>query len=565
MAVSVTNLNFAYAGSEIPVLNGIDLDITPGEFVLICGKSGSGKSTLLRLLKREISPAGERSGNIFFKGTPVEQLSDIDSASDIGFVCQNPDNQIVTEYVYSELAFGLENLGYDSGVIRRRVAEMASFFGMGGWFRRNVNHLSGGQKQMLNLAAVMAMQPSLLILDEPTSQLDPIAATDFLETVAKINRELGCTVIITEHRLEDVFSMVDRVVIMDGGRVVSDRPPMEIAADFSENDRKHPMFKAFPAPVRIFAESGALGRCPLTIRDGRRWLSEQLCEKISQDFAEKNPVGKPADTQRIAAAGLVAVSLKDIRFRYQKDLPDVIRDAEFSANYGELYCLLGGNGSGKSTTIKVACGLLRPYTGTVKIDGKPLKAHKSSELFGGILSALPQNPVTVFIADNLLDDLLDAAIGTPEHRREDVEQTAELLGLTALLTRHPFDLSGGEQQKAALAKVLLRHPKIIFLDEPTKGLDAEFKSEFAAILRRLKSDGCAIVMATHDVEFAAEHADRCALFFDGGIVSEDAPARFFSGNNYYTTAANRMTRHECHRLALPPAITVRQAVETFFR
>lgn len=539
---AVKNLTFTYPGKTEPALKNVNLTIEMGELIAVCGRSGSGKSTLLRNLKPILAPHGERQGDILFYGEPVEKMSQGRQAARIGYVLQNPDNQIVTDKVWHELAFGLESLGLDTKTIRLRVAEMASFFGIQGWFHKDVNHLSGGQKQLLNLASVMAMQPDVLILDEPTSQLDPIAAGDFLETVKKINRELGTTVIITEHRLEDVIPMADRAVVLEKGEVIADDIPANVGAVLAHEN--HPMFMAMPTPLQAYAllYQDGVGRqlpCPVDVREGRRWLTDLLqgkeLAKTTIDInEEKEPDAPPV------------VEMKDIWFRYERNEPDVVKDLSLKVYPGELFCLVGGNGTGKTTTLTLASGIRRPYRGTVKIKGKSIDKYKKNDMFHGILGVLPQNPQSIFVEKTVEKDLLEIFEGhslSEEDKLVKVRAAAELVEIDHLLGMHPYDLSGGEQQRAALAKVLLLEPEILLLDEPTKGLDSSFKAKLADILKGLQATGMTIMMVSHDVEFCARYGDRCAMFFDGKIITTNTPRAFFSGNSFYTTAANRMSRH----------------------
>ena len=458
----------------------------------------------------------------------------------IGYVMQNPDDQIVTDKVWHELAFGLESLGCDQTTMRSRVAEMACYFGIQDWFHRDVANLSGGQKQLLNLASIMAMQPEVLILDEPTSQLDPIAASDFLNTVRKINMELGTTVIITEHRLEDIFPYADRAVIMDGGRVIADDTPRNIGKLLY--DQKNDMFAAMPTPVRVFYGAQGEGACPLTVREGRNWLSRSFpsAPAISSMPAE------PASRQTQNAA----LSLKELWFRYEKDSPDILRDVSAEVPEGSLFAIVGGNGAGKSTTLRAICGICRPYRGKVKIFGKPVEKYKSSELFGGTLAMLPQDPKSLFVKKTVREDLEEM---TQDKAR--IEEIAAVCQIERFLDSHPYDLSGGEQQRAALAKVLLTNPRLLLLDEPTKGIDSFFKETFAKILQDLKAKGITIVMVSHDVEFCARYADLVSMFFDGQILTTDIPRRFFGNNSFYTTAANRMSRHVFHQAVTAEDVT----------
>ena len=525
----IQNLSFSYPtakGKES--LHNVNLTIHRGEYVVLCGKSGSGKTTLLRHLKSVLAPHGKKSGEILFNGIPMGQVSQRDQSSKIGYVMQNPDDQIVTDKVWHELAFGLESLGTDQKTTRARVSEMACYFGIQDWFHRDVANLSGGQKQLLNLASIMAMQPEVLILDEPTSQLDPIAASDFLNTVRKINIELGTTVIITEHRLEDIFPYADRAIVMDGGRVIADDTPRNIGKLLYEQEND--MFAAMPTPVRVFYGAKGQGDCPLTVREGRNWLSREFAaEPVHKAMvAEALPeeIEKPA------------LRLKELWFRYEKDSPDILRGVSAEVPVGSLYAIVGGNGAGKSTTLKAICGICRPYRGSVMVFGKPVNKYKSSELFGGCLAMLPQDPKSLFVKKTVREDLEEMT-----RDKTLIDETAATCQIESLLGSHPYDLSGGEQQRAALAKVLLTQPKLLLLDEPTKGIDSFFKEILAQILCKLKKQGVTIVMVSHDVEFCAKYADQVSMFFDGQMLTTDTPRRFFGNNSFYTTAANRMSRH----------------------
>ena len=525
----IKNLSFSYPtakGKES--LQDVTLTIHKGEYVVLCGKSGSGKTTLLRHLKSVLTPHGKHSGQILFNGVPMDRVSQRDQSAKIGYVMQNPDDQIVTDKVWHELAFGLESLGCDQKTMRARVAEMACYFGIQDWFHRDVANLSGGQKQLLNLASIMAMQPEVLILDEPTSQLDPIAASDFLNTVRKINIELGTTVIITEHRMEDIFPYADRAIVMDGGRVIADDTPRNIGRLLHE--QKNDMVAAMPTPVRVFFGAQGTGDCPLTVREGRNWLSRCFPAK-----PKIKGIPAPKTEEEIDSP---ALSMKELWFRYEKNSPDILRGVSAEVPAGSLYAIVGGNGAGKSTTLKAICGICRPYRGKVKVFGKPVEKYKSSELFGGTLAMLPQDPKSLFVKKTVREDLEEMT-----GNQELIAGIAADCQIEGLLESHPYDLSGGEQQRAALAKVLLTQPNLLLLDEPTKGIDSFFKETFARILKKLQSRGITIVMVSHDVEFCARYADLVSMFFDGQILTTDHPRRFFGNNSFYTTAANRMSRH----------------------
>lgn len=509
---SINQLEFEYPESERKSLNNINLNIEEGEFVTLCGASGCGKSTLLRHLKSVLEPAGQRNGEILFMEKALTECDERSQAENIGFVSQNPDNQIVTDKVWHELAFGLESLGYDNEVIRQRVAEMAAFFGIEDWFYRNVSELSGGQKQLLCLASIMTMLPKVIILDEPTSQLDPIAASEFINMLFKINHELGITIIITEHRLEEIIPQSDRVIVMDSGEIIIDDVPEVMCQKL--RDMKHSMLLSMPVPIRVYS-SVLYGKCPLNVNQGRKWL---------EAYSKENNIKKFIEDKNYNFDEKV-IELKGICFKYEKNGKDVLKDVSLNVHKGEIYSILGGNGTGKSTLLSVICGIRKPYRGRIKLnDDKKI-------------IMLPQNPQTLFVKKTIAENLSDIS-----KDKEQINEVIKMCRLSDFTDRHPYDLSGGEQQRVALAMVLLTKPDILLLDEPTKGLDNEYKTEFAKIIHQLSDSGKTIIMVSHDVEFCAEFTHRCALFFDGNIVAENVPYRFFKGNSFYTTAANRMSR-----------------------
>jgi len=537
----VEGLSFAYPNAPVRALDKVDFQINKGEYVVLCGPSGCGKTTLLRQVKPGLQPAGAREGKVFYREKPMEDIPALKAAAEIGFVQQNPDNQIVTDFVWHELAFGLENMGYSVPVIRRRVAEMAAFFGMETWFRSKTTELSGGQKQLMNLASALAMGPKLLILDEPTSMLDPLAARSLLQAVQRINRELGVAILLTEHRLDEVFPVADRVVTMDGGRILTDGAPSELAKELSESPDKSRIYFGLPAAVRIFSELGRTEDLPLTVRDGRQRLEAMV--GIDDDSAEafEAAANDKTDSDRTAERPKADTVLegKELWFRYNEKSADVLRGASIKLNKGELFCLLGGNGAGKTTLLKILSGLAKPYRG------------KTKQAKGTKLCMLPQNARALFVADTAEKELLDSSDGD----RDLALKMAEKLELSSLLDRHPYDLSGGETQRLALGKLLLRNADVLILDEPTKGLDAYAKAGLAKILKGLTDDGVSILVVTHDVEFAAMYATRCALMFDGQLMSEGGPAEFFAGNRFYTTDANRIASE-----VFPDAITCEEVI-----
>lgn len=526
--LSIKDLTFSYPNKENFALQNVNLPINSGDFVVVCGQSGSGKTTLLRMLKKEIAPHGEKQGAVYYKGEDVEKLDDKISAQKIGFVFQKPDQQIVTDKVWHELAFGLESLGYDSDYIRLRVGEMANYFGITSLFRKKTTELSGGQKQLMNLASVMAMSPDVIILDEPTSQLDPITANDFITTLKKINDELGLTVIIIEHRLQEVFPIADKVAVMEDGKVICYDTPRNVCEKLSN----HPMSQGFPSAVRIWQKSGGKGNCPLTVKEGRNFINLNFSER---KLPLRNTIPNTEDI----------ITLKDVFFRYEKGGNDILSGTNLSIKKGEHFCILGGNGSGKTTTLKILAGLLKPYRGKVIIDNNKMTKKTTADFNRLGVAMLPQNPESVFLKSRVIDDYTELCKikGIEKSDYEDkINSVAEKLGIKDLLENHPYDLSGGEIQKCALGKVLISEPKILLLDEPTKGVDAYSKLSLSKILQEIKSDGVTIITVTHDVEFASIVADRCGLFFDGEVLSSLVPQEFFSKNNFYTTASSRISR-----------------------
>ena len=511
--LQVENLSFSYPNGEKNTLNNVNLSIERGEYVVICGKSGSGKTTLLRHFKPALTPYGTCTGTVTLDAVPVKSLSQKEQATKIGYVMQNPEEQLVTDKVWHELSFGLENLGCDVETMRARVGEMASYFGLQNWFTKEVETLSGGQKQLLNLASVMAMHPEVLILDEPTSQLDPIAASDFLNTIYKINRDLGVTVVITEHRLEDILPVADRVVVMEAGSVIQEGTPLNVARRLWE--AQNPMFFAMPAPVRTFYRAGSEGACPLTVREGRTWLSGQ--------FSNAPAVAEIPETETPDSP--VAMSVKNLWFRYERDGEDVLRGVNLQIPKGEFSAIVGGNGTGKSTLLKALCGAVKPYRG--RIDRQNCK-----------ISMLPQDPRNLFVKDTVAEELSEMT-----QDKTAISQMGELCNLSDLLERNPYDLSGGEQQRVALAKVLLTKPDVLLLDEPTKGMDCFHKQALAQLIDSLLQRGVTVLMVSHDVEFCAKYAKRVSMFFDGQMLATASPRTFFSRNRFYTTAASRMSRH----------------------
>lgn len=550
--LAIENLTFTYAGAEEPVLRGVNLRLRDGEFALLTGETGCGKTTLLSLIKRELAPRGKREGRVLLGGRETEKLSDREAAESVGFVFQRPEQQIVTDRVWHELAFGLENLGVPEAEMRRRVAETAQFFGLEEYMDARTDRLSGGQKQLLNLAAVTAAEPKLLILDEPTARLDPIAARNFLSMLERLHRETGMTILMAEHRLEDVLDRADRLILMEAGRIAAEGEPRRICGEIRPDSAAE---GALPAAARIWRGAGKPEACPLNAGEGRRWLASRLkalppegAERIKTPLREERTDGRETagkDGRRSDGDPEEALRFREVWFRFSRDGKDILRSADFSVRRGEIFALLGGNGSGKTTLLRAAAGLIPPYAGEIRLFGKKLKDYRNGTLRHGGAAMLPQDVQTLFLRGSVREELRDS--GTrPEELPFD---------LSGLADRHPYDLSGGEQQLLGLAKVLAAKPRLLLLDEPTGGLDAAWRRRIRELLRELRRSGMTLLLVTHDAEFAAETADRCGLLFRGRVEAEAEPRAFFLGSGYYGTPVSRMTKG-----LIPGCVTADEAV-----
>lgn len=513
--IELKQVSFYYPEGVVPALTQVDLAVPAGGFVLVCGPSGSGKSTLLKHMKSSQIPFGRGTGELLFKGKDLETMELGESARSIGFVGQNPDNQIVTDTVWHELAFGLENLGVPVEEIRKRTAETAQYFGMTEWFRQPVEALSGGQKQMLNLASVMVMQPEVLILDEPTAQMDPIGARRFFHTLKGLQQEIGTTIILSEQRLEEVMPLAQDLVYMENGQIVAQGPVQEslkILADYEKIKNKPlAMETSFPVALRVYMKSREKEEeiVPVSVGQGRQWLSGKraVIWEHKETYEETENV----------------ITVQGVDFSYEKG-KKVLEHLDWQVKKGSIYGLLGGNGAGKTTLMKLICGILKPRRGKIKTNGT--------------VRYLVQNPLSIFTEITAEDELAVCCGRDPKA----VEEMLEKMELTEFRGQNPLDLSGGQQQRLALGKVLLTKPEILLLDEPTKGMDGGFKVKFGAMLGELKKQGITTVLVSHDMEFCAEYATYCGLMFDREIISGGPTREFFAENVYYTTAAARMTR-----------------------
>ena len=545
----VENVNFTFAESSKRALNAVSFTIQQGSFTVLFGASGSGKTTLLQLLKRELTPNGKRDGEIFYKGELLEDIDAKTLASEIGFVMQKPDDQIVMDTVWHELAFGLENMGLSNAQIRKKIAEMTSYFGMGDWFHKKISELSGGQKQLLNLASILIMQPKVLILDEPTSQLDPIAATEFMQTLHRLHEDTGVTIILVEHRLEDVFQFASDIMLIENGSIIAQGSPRIIGQIVKKINEHHIMLEALPTATRIYyGLSTFTNESPITIREGMEFIGNYKNEiqELPRNIIEQK-IDKPI------------LAMKDCWFRYGRDFPDIVKGVSLKIQKGEIFCILGGNGAGKTTLLKLLAGQCKPYKGYVLLHDKKMKKYSMEQLYKKNIALLPQNPKTLFLQSTIREDYEVTAKLMGFDKMEaslQIERVMKMLHIESLMDMHPHSVSGGELQKIAIGKLLLLQPKILLLDEPTKGIDVFAKKQLQQLLQQLRAQGMTIIIVTHDMDFAAEIADCCGLYFDGEVLAIDVPKSFFAQNNYYTTAANKIARQ-----LYPNAVTCEDVIE----
>lgn len=508
--IKIEDYSFQYSSSDTAALDEVSFSVKSGEFVTVCGCSGSGKSTLLRTLKPSLSPPGVSKGGIFWCGKDISLITGREECSKIGFVMQDPRAQFVSGRVRHELAFLCESLGMNRSQMRRRISELVEFFRLSGLLDREADTLSGGQMQMVNLASAMSADPELILLDEPTAMLDPVACEEFINMLKKINTELGVAVVIATHAPSQTLECSDRLVVMESGRITHDGSTKEIALALCRGN--NPMAAALGAGVRVCSA---------------------LCGGYAPDVpAAREILGRyqPAEFEIVKRhfGNEDAVRINDVYFAYERG-NDVLKGLSLNVKCGEVTAICGGNGAGKSTLLGVISGILKPYGGSVKLFGKNIKSYDN--LYDGTLAMLMQSCERMFTHERLAEELLGDAF-----------VLAEKMGLGGLMESHPYDLSGGERQKAALCKILVKKPKILLLDEPSKGLDAPSKDELVKIVHSLSGGGVTVIMVTHDLDFAAECADRCIMLSNGEIAGDAEPHEFFRENRFYTTQTARICR-----------------------
>ena len=597
--IEVRDFSFRNANGSRESLSHVSLDVEEGTFNVLCGKSGCGKSTLLRQLKSDLAPFGSSSGKICYYGRDLKEVGHRQQSQEIGYVLQNPENQIVTDKVWHELAFGLENLGMDNVTIRKKVAEMSEYFGITGWYDREVSKLSGGQKQILNLASVMVMQPGILLLDEPTANLDPLAAIRFLDVVKRINQELGVTVVMVEHNLEHIYADADRIIAIDKGRVAANSSPKKAAADIITAGSF--LIEGLPVASRLYSGYNKKNgnsvvsynnvnidsnnknnhilsdEIPLTVKEGRRWyvnykkvygkditkdkdkinnfagksiINDKVIKKdVLEDnitgnknkkrigFIKKNNLENKSSRKNTDNIENTVCQLKNVSYSYNKKLPYIIDGVDVSFKEGKITAILGGNGAGKSTMLKLIAGIIEPVRGKI-ISNKRI-------------IMLPQDPKAVFtevsVEEELAEVLMDKGNGIynnmpMEDKREIVEQIIEEFGLNDIRKNNPYDISGGQQEKLAIAKVLLLKPEVLLLDEPTNGLDPYFKKTLGKLLKKINADGVTIIIVSHDLEFVDSFCDDVIMLFDKKVAAKDSTHKFLRDNMFYTTNYYRIMK-----------------------
>ncbi|WP_205685033.1 ABC transporter ATP-binding protein [Bacillus pseudomycoides] len=530
----IKNLAFTYADEKVQALTGVSLAVSQGEFIVLAGGSGCGKTTLLKHFKKELLPIGRRTGSMYYNGTSLLEMPDLLSAQEVGMVFQNPENQLVMDTVIQELAFSLENVGLETSIIQKRIAELISFLGFQDLLHQSVHTLSGGQKQLVNLAAVLVLQPKLLLFDEPTAQLDPIAAKDFLGLLKRINEELGITIIMSEHRLDEVMPLATRVVFMNAGEIIYDGIPQQVISKMWTVEEFRPFIPQIP---RLFLEWN-VEQIPFTVKGAQTQIHSEL------PIEHEVPVISQTEKKE------VILQVKHISFQYEKNSPFILRDLTLSIEQGKWTALVGKNGTGKSTLLTILAGLNKTRRGKVRWNGTEIHKIDSKERFKRI-GFVSQHPYYHFTFETVWDEVFERANELyGDTGKEIAEDMLKRFWLHSIRDRHPHDCSGGEQQLIALCTALLSKPNLLLLDEPTKGLDPEKKEKLGVLFQELQKEGTTIVMATHDIEFAAKYVDHCMMLFDGNVIMDDTPKKFFSDNFFYTTSINRFIRKQ-----LPYALT----------
>jgi len=541
--IEVTHLTFTYTGQAAPALKDVSLTIHAGEFITLVGATGSGKTTLLKQLKHELWPAGERTGSLTFQDTAIQALSPVESAQQIGYVAQDPQVQPIMASVMEELAFPLENLGYPTATINDRIAEIANYLDLNHLLQRAIETLSGGQLQLVNLASVLALKPQVILLDEPTAQLDPTTAQKFLNILQQVHAELDLTIVLTEHRLRRVMARTDRVALLANGQGLTVAEPTPALQQMAAT----PALQAFVPPVPHFFldHNLVVTPLPLSVTMGRRALRQSSWR--FQAVTTRQPAQSGPRESVLVATG--------VSFHYPTT-GDILHQVELQVATGDWLAIIGKNGSGKSTLLTVLAGLQKPQHGKVRLNQQVIWRMKNQDrvLQVGYLS---QNPTEQFNGDSVREELTAQAQlrGTSVAQR--VDQMLIRCHLTAVADQNSFDLSGGQQQLLGLGLALMTEPQVLLLDEPTKGLDPDTKLRIGQLLQQAHETGLTIIMASHDMDFSAQFADTCTFMFNGRVNPPQATRLFFTQNFLATTAVNRLLRQQ-----VPQALFSQDVVRT---
>lgn len=528
--IRINKLTFSYPGTKTLALEDIQFSIQKGDFLVLAGTTGSGKTTLLKQLKQELLPAGQKKGEVLYKGQAIADIKQTSSAQEIGFVAQNPQMQPIMATVIEELAFPLENLGYSSDVINSRIAELANFLGLDKFLTRSIKTLSGGQVQLVNLASVLALKPEIILLDEPTAQLDPTTAQNFLNVLRQVHDELGTTIVLTEHRLSRVLGLANRLVVLQAGKLLCDGSVSEGLRKMA----KMPELSEFVPPIPHFFLQHRIpvATLPLSIPAGRHLLVAG-----GERFRLKRDL-KP----QLVSQGIRLLAAKNITLDFNGHV--VLRHLNLELSQGDWLAIIGKNGSGKSTLLSVLAGLLKPQHGKVRLKNQVVW-KLSNQLRLQKIAYLSQNPLEQFSGKTVREELEDQNRLTDEPftTRRIVTLMTELQ-LTDVANHNVFDLSGGQQQLLGLGICLVTQPKVLLLDEPTKGLDPTTKEKLGTILKRVHAQGTTIVMASHDMNFCARYAKQCTFMFNGQVNPPVTSRKFFTQNFIFTTAINRLLANQ---------------------
>jgi len=544
----IQNLTYYYPESDSPALRNINLSVEDGELLLVVGGSGSGKSTLARVLAGLIPDyyGGKIGGKVFFQGKELAEFGRRALSTHVGIVFQDPEKQLVMTSVEAEIAFGLENLGLPQEEMFRRVAEVMSFLNLSPVKNEFTANLSGGQKQKVALASVLAMQPRVLILDEPTSQLDPVAADEFFYLIERLNKEMGYTVVLIEQRLERCFHLADRIVVMEKGEILCEGPVGEVALWEAENSLP------FIPPVARFFASLRVPSVPVTVKEGRQELKKLLPASLKNSHAAEVSAASGGNccpgarcSKKEKCEGTL-VEVKDVWFTYPNGT-EALKGVGLEVKQGEFVVIMGENAAGKTTLLKHLVGLLKPARGSVVVMGKDTRKVSLTELAGEV-GYLSQNPDDYLFQDTVEEELLFTLHNLGLEDDGVVDEVLDKLGIACYRNLNPRDLSSGERQRVALASVLVARPKLLVLDEPTRGIDYRLKKELGGFLQELAEEGVAVVVVTHDVEFAAEYSQRVLMMFDGRIVCDGPKAKVLGESLFYAPQMTRLFKDYVDRV-----------------